>query len=408
MEFITRFNRELGKDISVTLSLALAGSVNEAVVGLEFKTTDPKRVLYISKDFAEMLKFKRYQFPSGTFTGTDVVRQSDFNQFSFNSDLSMTLVDYKYQQSIVDVIAPAQAMFFLNKREGESYVSFFSRLSDKIGEVDFVVAFSFDASKRCTVKVDGNTWMSAKDHIVLSSNILTCLGFTQEKFELGEFTSELAFNEISFNSMPSSEGVFVRVEATTLVPIYMHEPRTNSIRDVIMELNKSFLSQLASDHYITFYYADGFIVLNENLSPKVTVKLPNLLCSYFGIPMNSMFKAGTKFPTLKEIVEEEEELGYEEKGEGHVTPIIINPKMLITSNVVKAQLYGDNIVPYLRDIVLSQNYKNSCVIEFNPVRYLPVCCEQLRNFVIEFLDENLQPIQLEGETSVTIEFRPRY
>ncbi|CAG7717754.1 unnamed protein product, partial [Allacma fusca] len=48
------------------------------------------------------------------------------------------------------------------------------------------------------------------------------------------------------------------------------------------------------------------------LPPDVEIRLPNLLQEYLGLPMDTVFSSNSKFPAKKELVEEQEEIEYED------------------------------------------------------------------------------------------------
>ena len=407
-DFINRFNTDIGNLNDMELSIKLAGSTDKGVTWLKVVNSDLSRVYYLSRDLANMLKQRRVQCRAGTFVGGDVLTQSDFNKFGLSSDLSILVVDYKYSNSIITITEPKQSLFAFNKPAGEMYQNFLNNIATDLLKLDFIVNFSFDADKKCTVDVKGNNLQSAYDHLVISSNLLSCMGFSQDRFQLGVHRATVAFDETKFNLITTTDTVFVRLTFTDVENIFMAEPKSNHVIDVLTELNTSIALQKYSTTNIGFYYADGYIVLNEDIPENVTVKLPDLLCKYFGIPLQSSFTPGSKFPTEKEVIEEEEQLEYVHKGESWIKPSTSHQKLLITSNVVKAQLYGDNVIGLLREVVMSSDYNNVTRIDFNPVWYLPVCCEGVSVLQVNFMDENLLPVQLDGETSVTLGFRSHY
>ncbi|CAG7730867.1 unnamed protein product, partial [Allacma fusca] len=84
-----------------------------------------------------------------------------------------------------------------------------------------------------------------------------------------------------------------------------------TLNDVLDELNDTFPAFLTPVVPIQFSYSNGEISMGE-LPPDVEIRLPNLLQEYLGLPMDTVFTSYSKFPAKKELVEEQEEIEYED------------------------------------------------------------------------------------------------
>jgi len=141
------------------------------------------------------------------------------------------------------------------------------------------------------------------------------------------------------------------------------------------------------------------------LPADIEIELPTLVCKYFGIPPGSKFNPGSKYATSAEIVEDEEQIEFEDE-RGRVEPTAPPKKLLITSNVARDIMYGSKFVGLLREVELPLDSKNTTKVEPNNLMYVPTCCSELNFINIRFLDEYLRPIKLQTPTSVTLEFKP--
>ena len=406
MNVVMNFNSTVGKPNNVELFVDLAGGNDRGVVRLEYKGGKQNKVLYLSKDLSNMLKLDRVNFPEGYCVGRDVVLPEDLKQFNLNVNLSFQMNNYTYTDDMIKYALPMQSLYVLNRVGSETYVNFFDRVVSKLRTMDFEISFTFNATKHITMNVVGKNPAHTKDQAIISSNLLELMGFEQDTFPIGSYTSNVPFNEEKFNQLASSTVMTMRLTTKEFLDLYMQEPKTTGVRDVISELNSTFQLQTKNQYFVQFYYIDGYIVLHEgDLPSDIEIELPPLVCKYFGITPGSKFSPGTKYETSADIIEDEEEEEFDDE-RGKVEPKGEPKKLLITSNVVKNQLYGNKFVGLLKEAELPQDDKNTTKVEPTNLMYMPTCCSELSYINISFLDEYLRPIKLQTPTSVTLDFKP--
>ncbi|CAG7733718.1 unnamed protein product [Allacma fusca] len=374
-EFTEKFNNGVGKLINVLIAQTYVDADGKKFVPtLYVKNQDTASWVLFSNAFASLFGFNRRSFFEGAYVGNQ--------QFS--------------------------SLFAFHKNLDEQFKPFFTRLTSVLGKRGLNVMFSFDTENKCTMIVSLPT-SNPLNYIILPQELLDSLGFNNDRFYFGtKYTSDTPFNSTAFDNIIPLKNRFINARYFSLQFLAMKEPKSQSIGDVFTELNNTFIDQHHDQFPIQFSYDDGEIILNE-IPPDVTIQLPADLRNYFGLPIEAEFKRNSRFPARKMIVEQEEEIEWEEEHEGDADILGSKKRFLVLSNIIENQTYEGQKVPILRELNFNEDYNNETEVNFNPVIYLPLRNKQVTEARINFVDENLKPIDFgDAETAVTLHFKPKY
>lgn len=407
--FAKRFNSDIGNHIDVLITLFPADIKDKYVASISFTSTNPKQLFVISESLAHLLKFDRLQFTPGLYIARDSVTQTEFNKYSMGYEFETSIQEINYIQSLAQVEQCFQSLLLLYKGT-QTILDFLANIQARLQLLGFEIIFTLTQDSKTSLAIKGTAAHSACEQLTLSSNLCSILGFSNDVFKPGVHLSQFPFSLDHYNRLDPMEEMFCRVDVMQLLPIFITKPENNKVETVLGVINKAFKDNKFNDYQVEYYYSKGDIVLHNNTPKGTEIILPKLLNIYFGIPEDSIFLGGTRFPTGKEIVEQEEQIEYKERGEDWIPPAHGQvKKMLIISDIVKPQQYGSNSsIPLLREVTLSQDDKKQCEIIFDPVIYLTTTGEQLSEIRVEFKDETFQPIVFEKETSVTLHFKALY
>lgn len=406
ISFITKFNETIGPTIGVTLIIAFT-VVNreEMIIHLNYNEINQNKYLFVSPQLAEVLGFNRTQFTRGRFVASTSVTQASFEEYDLNANFAVSVVEDKYFESTMKLRQRFDSLFGFRKLT-MNFVTFFESVKTYLAQCGFRLTFSFDATKRCTLHVEGTPIDHEQDYLVISRNLLECLGFNYDKFALGTYQSAVPFDEAKFTALLQDELIFFRYAVHFDLFLILQEPASMNLIDVLHQINTTLEKQRYQDYNAVFSYTNGNLLLTGP-PEHVAILLPPKIEEYFGIAAGTWFTAGVPVSTGREVLDQEEEVEVIEDDAAGSAPSH-SKKLLITSNVVRGSVYGDKTVELLREVTMSEEYKKECRIEFNPVIWLPVCCKQVNQIRVNFCDEENRPIKFDSkETSATIEFRIR-
>ena len=405
-QFISRFNKDIGPAIKV--NLLLSGTTNGRIVLVKFEPTDVQEILLLTPHFAKLLGHRRQQFHTGKYVGNDVVTPVDYRRLSVNTDLTIQIVKFPYKDSMITLHEQFDAVRSFRKR-AMTYEQFFNFVSASLATDGNMITFTFDANKKVTMDVKVTVITDPRNYVVLPLEIRDCLGFQQDQFPTGTYTSERAIDVAKFTAIPGDQDLYFRFKAYSWLYQMMNEPKSLHIRDVLDELNLSFTRMRSQEYPIQFYYDDGHLVLDDTrVSADVEITFPKPLTKYLGIPETTKMNGGSRIPLGNEVTYEEEEIEYEEQNQ--VTPVRGEPRrLLICSDLAKAMTYGNQQVNLLREIPLTYDLNTEVNLDFSPVMYLPLDITHINLIRINFKDEFLRPVEFQNKnTSVTIEIRRKF
>ena len=243
--------------------------------------------------------------------------------------------------------------------------------------------------------------------MLLPPEIKAVLGFTADRFRPGTYMSDKAVDEGKYSAIPAD--MVFQCHYFAELKQFMKEPKSTDIQHVMQALNDAFTDTRMQDFLVEFYYEASHLILN-NIATPVEIKLPQLLANYFGTSADRKFLSGSKILLTAEEVHEQEETEYVDEKRATATATPGEPRrLLICSNIVKDMPYGNSLVNFLQEIPLDNESNTEVSIEFQPVQYLPLASSQVNQIRINFLDEKRQPVEFQKkDTSVTLEFRPKY
>ena len=404
IHFINRFNDDIGPDLNV--ALYSSGSATQRVILVKFEPSDVQEILLFSPGLAKILGHRRQQFHPGRYVGNDVVTNDDYKRLNVNTDLTIKIVKFPYKESMITLHQQFDAVRSFQKGE-QAYGDFFAAVSRNVALDGYKLSFTFDEYNRVTMKVEVSVITDPRNYVHIPLEIRDCLGFQEDQFPVGTYTSAHPINLTRYNAIPSDLDLYFRFRAYSWLYQMMKEPKSLGIRDVLDDLNESFTEMRSQEFVVEFYYDDGDLVVND-IPPDVEIIFPKSLTKYFGIPDNTKISNGRRIPLAVELVHEEEEIEYVEENEP--TPSEGEPtKLLICSDIVKEMPYGKRLVNLLREIPLTYDLNKEVEVDFNPVQYLPLTSAQVNQIRINFMDEYLRPVELTNKaTSVTLEFRPKF
>jgi len=407
--FLKRFNDEISPTYKVSLLQQYVGPRAEAmVITLDYANDDANRVLLISESFAKLIGHYRIQFFSGKYVGSEVITQKNFDAVSVNDGLNLNIISYPYKDSLFEIKQQFDALFAYAKLE-RHYKPFFQNISLDLTRACYAINFSFTSDNKCIMEVKGTPAPpDGENYVIIDKDIVDCLGFTTDRFNVGTHRSEVPFSLSKFTAIPPQKILFFRFRVYLPLFLLMPEPKNLSIKYILSTLNQTCGTQRYDDYLTKFYCSYGDLVLNS-VPDHVRITLPDPLYTYLGIPKKTVFQANSRMSLTKEIVQEEEEIEYLEEDADYITPKAGEArKLLILSDLVREQVYGSRLVNLLQEINLSYDTNKECEITFNPVLYLPLSTQQVNQARIRFVDEFLRPLRFDNkDTSVTLEFRPK-
>ena len=323
-----------------------------------------------------------------------------------NTDLTITIVKFPFKESMITLHQQFDAVRAF-RRGDKPYADFLSEVSRNVAYDGYKISFTFDEFKRVTMKVEVAVITDARNYVHIPIEIRDCLGFQEDQFPVGTYTSATPINLARYNSIPADMDLYFRFRAYSWLYQMMKEPKSLAIKDVLDDLNESFTEMRSQEFVVEFYYNDGDLVVND-IPPDVEITFPKPLATYFGIPENTRVTTGSRIPLAAEIVHEEDEIEYIEENEP--TPAQGEAKrLLICTDIVKEMPYGKRLVNLLREIPLTYDINKEVEIEFNPVQYLPLNGSQVNQIRVNFVDEQQRPVEFANKsTSVTLEFRRKF
>ncbi|CAG7817122.1 unnamed protein product, partial [Allacma fusca] len=317
-EFTEKYNLSVGKLINVLIAQTYVDEeAKKFVPTLYVKNQDTASWVLFSNAFASLFGFNRRSFSEGVYVGSTVIDQSIFDRYTNDTDFSVRIFKRNgdYTRNFIMLDQQFSSLFTFHKNPKEKFKSFFTRLTTVLGTRGLNVVFSFDKENKCTMIVSLPSSRPV-NYITLPKELVDCLGFNNDRFYFGtKYTSDTAFNSTAFDNIIPLTNFFIIARYYSLQLLAMKEPKSQSIADVFTELNSTFIDQHHDQFPIKFSYDDGEIILNE-IPIDVSIQLPADLRNYFGLPSDAEFKANTRFPARKMIVEQEEEIEWEEEHEG--------------------------------------------------------------------------------------------
>jgi hypothetical protein len=196
--------------------------------------------------------------------------------------------------------------------------------------------------------------------------------------------------------------------------IAMEEPENLEPQTVISALNKAFTDKLYHDTRIHFDLTNGNLSL-RTFPDDASVKLPKLLCNYFGISQDLIFINGSSVQVSKAVEEEEKKVDEEEniiaEGETEILPpsTVVGKRILVLCDCVGNQYYNQKAFPMLRDMDMSSDYINEIQKDFSPIVYMPLKSEHIYQIRITLVDEFGRQLDFgENQTVVKLHFKPKF
>ena len=398
--FMNRFNADIGPAINMSLAR------KSGVFLVKFSPSDVEEILFLSPALAQLLGHRRQQFHTGRYVGNDVMTDEYYRRLSVNTELTISIVKFPYKGSMITLHQQFDAVRSFKKRN-LTYQEFFQFVSSEVARDGYELGFTFDENKKVTMTVKVTAVTDPRNYIVLPLEIRDCLGFQRDKFPVGTYKSHMPINLPKYTAIPADQTLFFRFYAYSWLYQEMKEPKTLEVKDVIDELNQSFKSLRSQEFTVEFYYDDGHLAVFD-IPPDVEMTLPKPLATYFGIPQDQKIRNGSRIALASEIVYEEDEIEYLD--ENPITSVAGEPtRLLICCELVKEMPYGKRLVNLLREIPLSHNVNTEVEHVFNPIQYLPLNTSIVNEIRINYLDENLRPVEFTNKaTSVTLEFRRKF
>ena len=399
-QFRNRFNEHIGPVVNMSLFL------KSGVFLIEFNPSDVEEILILSPALAQLLGHRRQQFHTGRYVGNDVMTDDYYKNLSVNTELTISIVKFPYKGSMITLHQQFDALRSF-KKQNISYEEFFQYVSSEVARDGYELSFTFDQNKKVTITVNVTAVTDPRNHVVLPLEIRDCLGFQREKFPVGTYRSQVPINVTKYTAIPADKTLFFRFYAYSWLYQEMKEPKSLYVKDVVDELNQSFKNLRSQEFTIEFYYDDGHLRVFD-IPPDVEMTLPKPLASYFGIPEETKIRNGSRIPLASEIVYEEDEIEYLDENPttsaaGEAT------RLLICCELVKEMPYGKRLVNLLREIPLFYDVDTEVEHIFNPIQYLPLNTSIVNEIRINYLDEDLRPVEFTNKaTSVTLEFRRKF
>ena len=192
----------------------------------------------------------------------------------------------------------------------------------------------------------------------------------------------------------------------------MQEPQSLEFDAVVATVNSAFETWRYPRYDVVFKYADGFLTV-EDIPDSTSIEFPKAVNEYFGFSEGSKFTNNTRLRLKDELIKTaEEEKEDEETGTSEIPPAGRGNYILVTSNFTAQQLLNDRYFPALRVIDL-QEYENDRLpfrLNFNPVVFVPLCCEELSSLRVQFVDEFNRPVKFQENSLIAVQlhFKSRF
>ncbi|CAG7816711.1 unnamed protein product [Allacma fusca] len=398
-EFISRINKSLeASKIKVSFNLRLLEG-NTFLVTVNQLLDDPEDVLEISENLATLIGLKRKFFLVGSYTAEDITSEDIYKKLAAKTEFQISTVKNNYKANIITVDQQFQSLAVFYKHSETNFKNVFRNLTIRLLESSFNVDFNFDSQNKCRIFV-GTPDGRKTDSISLPQSIVACLGFNHDNFFMGQEESIAAFNESEFRKITAKDQPFFKLGYSNKLFIAMKEPATMGVKDVLQALNHAFINEKFPEFDIKFQYGNGDMFVNE-VPRDFAVELPIPVKRYFEIPLDAIFKNGTRIPVGHDVVVQEEIIR-EIKGEDEIIRVVSKSKrLLVLLNCVENQFYKNHFAPVLAEIAMSTDQNMEVEKEFNPVSFIPVNSQQLQILRVDFVDEYFQPWDLSNaETSV--------
>ncbi|CAG7820871.1 unnamed protein product, partial [Allacma fusca] len=393
VEFLGRINKSLeASKIKVSFNLrALDG--NKFLVTVNQLLDDVEDVLEISENLATLIGLKRKFFLVGSYTAEDITSEDIYRKLAPKTEFQISTVKNNYKANIITVDQQFQSLAVFYKHSETNFKTFFRNLTIRLLESSFNVDFNFDSQNKCRIFV-GTPDGRKTDYITFPQSIVACLGFNHDKFFLGQEESIAAFNENEFRKIVAEDPLFLKLGYSNKLFMAMKEPTTMGVKDVLQALNNAFINEKFPEFDIKFQCGNGDMFVNE-VPRNFAVELPIPVKRYFEIPLDAMFKNGTRIPVGHDVVVQEEIIREIEEGEDEIIPVESKSKrLLVLLNCVENQFYKNRSAPVLAEIAMSTDQNTEVEIEFNPVSFIPVNSQQLQILRVDFVDEYFQPWDL--------------
>jgi hypothetical protein len=362
---------------------------DSVIVTIVMNSPVTRQYLVIPDDLATLLGFNRNRFPYGKIPAVTPVTNASFENVPMGTEYIIKLVTYKDTQNLIGIHMPFETILPFqrqNSQGDEDPNVYLKRLCEKMMLYYQNFSMKIGPDKKTTFTFEDV--ISTKSFCVVPQKLLDCIGFIHDTFTAGTHKSDFEFNLDKYKEIADISELDFRFQTYADFPIEMNEPINLEIDNVLTEINGSFESNLFGNTEVQFVIANGDIYIQSVITEKMSVKLPKAVNKYLGIDENQEFFCNTKVKVGSDIQEQEEEKEIEEEEIEDKVPADAKPtKLLILSDIVQNQLYGHHVLPILQDVDLSKDYKNETRIDFNPVIYLPLSRQHLRQIHINLVDE---------------------
>ena len=332
-----------------------------------------------------------------------------------NTNLDIIIEKFQNDQNLITInqVFPKVLYYVRSNMDGDSVPEkFMSRLNKHFSDLNIPFALTINiANKSMGLIFEGR----AQEYVAIPLKIANMIRFNQGTFSPGVYNSEKEYDIDAFNTILDGELLYFRFGTFEEYKLPMNEVENLNPKSVVNELNNSFKNTLYSDLKINFKLHKDLLSCEMNRD-DVEVILPSALSKYLGVNEKLVYTNGTSVNVQESIAKEEEQIEEQEEfdeDEGDQTPIpppsVPRKSLLVLLDCVDNQYFNNKPYPLLRRTNLTDDYKSENREYFDPVIFMPVNRQDIKQLRVKFVDEYGQNLDFGNNlTVIEIYFKPKY
>lgn len=375
---------------------------------LQNNNMDESQFIFFPSDLGSLLGFPfRRCFSAGEYYANEIAETASLEKIKPQQKFEIELITLQEQRDLIQVYERQEFLMYYKCVGTDDRTNFFTNVSKKLRERGYLIDFSWDKDLKSIIKVQTLSNHS-EDFIILPKELLSCLNFENDMFNVGVHTSTEPFDQEKFKEIKENDFIWFRLRYWFANRFPMGEPVTIEHRDVISTINNALRKYSARS--MSFAMENGalkFSAVDEN----VKVVLPPLVNKYFGFSESAEFPTSEEINVDKQVEEEEEkdEFIEEKTAEGEIISSDQGSHVFILTNVTENQFHGDKMLPAIR-VIPTPEANNKFREIYSPVIYQPLTCSDVSQLRVKFTDAFGRQLRFkEGtETTLQLHFKSKY